>query len=90
VPDAVPAQPQTFRENSTPQTPPVQNELRPQPETSGGPGFIQPQLIRPNVSPASQGSFRQAVYYRPISMPAPEASTTKAKLDVNGWRAASK
>ncbi len=92
--------PQTFEENGGQQTyrsqqseestQPQQNGngLKPQPEASTGPRFMQPELIRPSASPASQGSIRQTAYYRPVSVPAPSAKADKPKVDVSGWRGA--
>lgn len=69
---------------------PLQNsalQMTPQSQ-SGGAGSIQPQLIRPNVSPTSQTSVRQAAFYRPIPVPAPVAPVQERKLDVGGWHSA--
>lgn len=70
---------------------PIQNsalQMKPQTETGNGAGYIQPQLIRPNVNPTSQTSVRQATFYRPTSAPAPAVSTQKPRLEVGGWQAA--
>ncbi|NUQ65688.1 MAG: hypothetical protein HUU20_24725 [Pirellulales bacterium] len=63
-------------------------QVVPQSSTNTAAPFVQPQLIRPNVSPASQSAVRQAVYYRPMSMhvsAAGPAAEQKPRLDTGGW-----
>jgi hypothetical protein len=92
--------PQTFQENASQPafgsqqnggaTQPSQNGngLTPQPEASTGPSFMQPEPIRPNVSPTAKSPIRQALYYRPVSLPASSENTERPKVDVSGWHAA--
>ncbi len=95
----VPSQPaQTFKENGqeTYRLEPgnQQNgagnslELKPKTETSTDSRFQHPELIRPNISPTSHGTVRQAAFYRPVTMPAAAADAANPKLDTSGWHAA--